>query len=82
MSPSLSVIIPAYNEAARLKKTLLTVFDYLDTVNENVFHARRVLLRLFERRVIGNGRRIKHDHVGEHSFFQKSAMIEPEIGCG
>ena len=30
MSPSLSVIIPAYNEAARLKKTLLTVFDYLD----------------------------------------------------
>jgi glycosyltransferase involved in cell wall biosynthesis len=29
MSPSLSVIIPAYNEAARLGKTLLIVIDYL-----------------------------------------------------
>ena len=30
MSPSLSVIIPAYNEAARLRKTLLIVVDYLN----------------------------------------------------
>jgi glycosyltransferase involved in cell wall biosynthesis len=30
MSPSLSVIIPAYNEAARLGKTLGTIFDYLN----------------------------------------------------
>jgi dolichyl-phosphate beta-glucosyltransferase len=30
MSTSLSVIIPAYNEAARLRKTVLTVLDYLD----------------------------------------------------
>jgi glycosyltransferase involved in cell wall biosynthesis len=30
MSPSLSVIIPAYNEAARLGKTLSTIFDYLN----------------------------------------------------
>ena len=30
MSPALSVIIPAYNEAARLGKTLRVVFDYLN----------------------------------------------------
>ena len=30
MSPSLSLIIPAYNEAARLGKTLSIVFDYLN----------------------------------------------------
>ncbi len=29
MPPSLSIIIPAYNEAARLGRTLRTVFDYL-----------------------------------------------------
>jgi glycosyltransferase involved in cell wall biosynthesis len=29
MAPSLSVIIPAYNEAARLDKTLSTIFEYL-----------------------------------------------------
>lgn len=30
MPPSLSVIVPAYNEAARLDKTLSTVLDYLE----------------------------------------------------
>ena len=29
MPPSLSIIIPAYNEAARLGRTLRTIFDYL-----------------------------------------------------
>jgi dolichyl-phosphate beta-glucosyltransferase len=31
MSSSLSLIIPAYNEAERLGKTLSTIFDYLDS---------------------------------------------------
>lgn len=31
MPPSLSIIIPAYNEAARLGLTLRTIFDYLHT---------------------------------------------------
>jgi dolichyl-phosphate beta-glucosyltransferase len=30
MAPSLSIIIPAYNEGARLSKTLPVIFDYLD----------------------------------------------------
>jgi dolichyl-phosphate beta-glucosyltransferase len=30
MPPSLSIIIPAYNEGARLSKTLPVIFDYLD----------------------------------------------------
>jgi glycosyltransferase involved in cell wall biosynthesis len=34
MSPSLSVIIPAYNEAARLRKTVRTVLDYLNQHTE------------------------------------------------
>lgn len=31
MALSLSIIIPAYNESARLGQTLLTIFDYLNT---------------------------------------------------
>jgi dolichyl-phosphate beta-glucosyltransferase len=31
MSPSLSIIVPAYNEAARLGRSLRTIFDYLQT---------------------------------------------------
>jgi glycosyltransferase involved in cell wall biosynthesis len=30
MPPSLSIIVPAYNEAARLGRTLRTIYDYLD----------------------------------------------------
>ena len=30
MPPSLSIIVPAYNEAARLGLTLRTIYDYLD----------------------------------------------------
>ena len=29
MSPSLSIVVPAYNEAARLSKTLPTILDFL-----------------------------------------------------
>ena len=66
---------------SRFCASVFAVFDHLNAVYKNVFHARRVLMRFFECRVVGNGRRIEHDHVGERSFFQKSAMIEPEIGC-
>ncbi len=30
MPPSLSIVVPAYNEAERLGKSLLTIFDYLE----------------------------------------------------
>ena len=65
---------------SRFRAGMFAVLDHLGAVHKNMLHASRVLLRLFECRVIGDARRIKHDHVGEHSFFQKSAMIEPEIG--
>ena len=68
--------------AAGFGVRVLAVFDHLDAVNENVFHVGRVLMRFFEGRVVGDCRGIEHDDVSEHSFFQKSAMIEPEIGGG
>jgi glycosyltransferase involved in cell wall biosynthesis len=34
MNPSLSVVIPAYNEASRLGKTLFTVLQYLDAIDD------------------------------------------------
>ena len=58
---------------------MLAVFDYMDTIYEDVFHASRVLVRFFERGVIGDCCRIEHHDVGEHSFFQHTAMIELEI---
>jgi dolichyl-phosphate beta-glucosyltransferase len=33
MSPALSVVVPAYNEAPRLRKTLLAIFNYLNSGN-------------------------------------------------
>src|SRR2546423_6269805 len=68
--------------AAWLCARVLPVFDHLVAVYKNVFHASRVLMRFFEGCVVGDGRGIEHHDVGEHSFFQKSAMIEFEIGCG
>ena len=68
--------------ATRLGASVFTVFKNLHAVNENVFHANGVLMRLVERRAIGNRRRIEHNHIGKHSLFKKTAMIEAEIGGG
>src|SRR5438128_9488547 len=68
--------------ATRLGARVLAILDDLYAVNENVFHANGVLMRLVERRVIGDRRLIEHDHVREHSLFKKTAMIEAEIGGG
>src|SRR5438874_10756771 len=67
---------------SRFRSRMLAVFDHLDAVYENVFHATRVLMWLFECRVVGDRRRIEDDRVGEHSFFHHSATIESEIGRG
>jgi len=61
---------------------MLAILDHLNAVNENVFYAHGVLMRLLERRAIGNRRGIEHDHIREHSFFNKTAMIEAEISGG
>src|ERR1043166_7136477 len=58
---------------------VLAVFDDLHTVHEHMFHTGRVLMRFFKGGVIRDRRRIEHHYVGEHSFLEKSAVIEPEI---
>jgi hypothetical protein len=60
---------------------MFAIFDHLRAVDEYVFHANRVLMRFLERRPIGDRGWIKHNDIREHSFFDKAAMIEPEIGC-
>src|SRR4029077_7220010 len=63
----------------RFSSGVLAVFDDLHTVHENMFHTGRVLMRFFKGGVICDRRRIEHHHVGEHSFLEKSAVIEAEI---
>src|SRR5260370_26508072 len=63
--------------AAGFGVRVLAVFDHLDAVNENVFHVGRVLMPVFEGRVVGDYRGIAHYDVRTHSFYLKPAMIEP-----
>src|SRR5438477_4006940 len=65
--------------APRFRASVLTVFEDLSSVDENIFHSGGILGRVFESGVIGDRYRIEHHHIREHSFFQKSAMIQPEI---
>src|SRR5258707_369243 len=65
--------------ATRFRPRVLAVLDDLHTVDEHMFHTGRVLMRFFKGGVICDRRWVEHHHVGEHSFLQKSAVIEPEI---
>ncbi len=65
--------------ATRLGASVFALFKNLHAVNENVFHADGILMRLVERRVIGDRPWIEHDHIREHSFFNETAMIEAEV---
>src|SRR5205085_3616500 len=67
--------------AARFRTGMLTVFYDLGAVHENMLHADRILMRFFERRAIGDRCRVEYDHVGKHSFLEKSTAIQTEI-CG
>src|ERR1041384_1255610 len=68
--------------AAGLCAGVLAIFYYLNTVDEDVLYSGRVLVRVLIRCVIGDSRRIEHDHVSEHTLLEKAAMIETEIGSG
>src|SRR6476620_8089113 len=69
----------APQRATRFRPRVLAVLDDLHAVHEHMFHTGRVLMRFFEGGVICDRRRIEHHHVGEHSFLEKSAVIETEI---
>src|SRR3954453_17626849 len=65
--------------ATRFRSGVLAVLDHLHPVHEHMFHTGRVLMRFFKGGVICDRRGIEHHHVGEHSFLEKSAVIESEI---
>jgi len=64
---------------ARFCAGVLAIFDHVHAVHKNVFHANGILVWLLEGGAIGDCCRIKQDDISKHTFFQKSAMIEPKI---
>ena len=66
---------------ARSCAGVLSVLEHLHTVYENILHPYCVLMRFLKGGAVSNCRRIEHDHIGKHSFLEKTAMIEPQI-CG
>ena len=65
----------APKRAAWFSSGVFAVSQDLYAVNEYMFHSDRVLVRLVESGFVRDSLRIKHDHIGKHSFFDKSAMI-------
>ena len=61
---------------------MLSIFDYLNAVYENVFHSDRVLMRLFEGRAVSNRRRIEDRDISKHSCAEKSTVIQAQVDGG
>ncbi len=68
--------------AARLGASVFATFEHLHAIHEDLLHTDGLLMRLIERRAIGNGRRIEDNDIREHSFFEKPAVVEPKICRG
>ena len=58
---------------------MFTIFQNLDAVDENMFHADGVLMRFVEGCAVCDSRRIEDNHVSKHSFLNEAAVIETEI---
>ena len=65
--------------AARLSASVFAIFEHLHAIHEDLLHTDGILLRLLKRCSISNGRRINDNDIGEHSFFEKDAVVEPKI---
>src|SRR5688572_23002162 len=61
---------------ARFRTRMRTIPDDGDAVDEDVAYADRDLMRLLERRHVGDGRRIEHHNVGEHPGAQYAAVVD------
>ena len=70
------------DDAARRGAGVLAVAEHLHAVDEDVHHARGVLMRRFERGVILDGRRVEDGDVGEVAGRQSAALADLEIGGG
>src|SRR4029453_2907865 len=64
----------AANDAARLGAGMLAVLQHLDAIDEHVIDTGRQLLRLLERCVVLDGRRVEHDHIAVISRRQPAAV--------
>ena len=66
---------------ARFRAGVLAIFQNLYTVDEDLFHPDGVLVRLGEGGTVGDTRGIEYDDIREHSFPDKSTVIESQVGC-
>src|SRR5207302_5546514 len=68
--------------AAGFRSGVLAVFQHLHAIHEDMLHPDGVLVRFLERGAVRDDGRIENNHVGEHSFFHESTMVEAEIRRG
>ena len=60
---------------------VLTVLQYLNSVDEDVLHSDRVLVRRLVSRLVRNRLWIKDYHIAKVTFLKKTAMVEAQV-CG
>src|SRR3954451_10410731 len=65
--------------APRLGAGVLPALQHLHAVDEHVVDSRRQLLRLFERRMVLDRRRIEHDDVAVIAGPQEPALTNSEV---
>ena len=61
---------------------MLTVFENLHAINENVFHSDGILVWFLKGRPVGNCPGVKDNDIGEHSVLNETTMVETEIRRG
>src|ERR1700741_459116 len=62
-----------------LRARVFAVLEHLRAVDEYVLHANGVLVRLLERRLVSDLRRVEHDDIGKHPFANEAAVLELEV---
>ena len=69
---------PAHDPARR-RARVLAVAQHLHAIDEHVAHAGRVLVRLLERGVILDRRRIEDHDVRQHALGEPPAVLDAEV---
>ena len=58
---------------------MCAVFEHVRTIDENVLHADRKLVRQFKRGFIGNRLRIKDNDIGKIAALEQTAPLQAQI---
>src|SRR6266516_2005381 len=69
----------APQRAPWFRSGVLSVFDYLDSINKDVLHAHCILVRILVGGFVGNGRGIEDNHIREVALFEEASKIEYEV---